>query len=607
MELPRGKTLTIVPTYNPDLTTSITKPSARYGHQAAIITRTGSSSGFTYNRKYMYIYGGYSPDSNGYCNDFWRYEIPYAAQRFYPTDTGYWKRGNYWRKITPTGTASPGYRAWFSMVSDGTDNIYLYGGVKQLTNGSRIFTNDVWKFSLTSNTWTQLALIYIFSLQRTVQTWDGSWQNLDVSVNEIKNTDIIKFDDLPVQDCTVHSSLPPCMGFASLSYDGANNRLILSGGFNSDLATDNYMSYVWTFDFILSLWTAFDIGSDTILTPGAPSFASNTFITNPGYSYQFYFGGIISETENRDGLWAYDFVLNKSTELNPKPFSSTQDYPQLNKGMTLIALTKNPGLFLFGGYLRNILDSTLNTTKVQYLEQCSSVLEAAGLRLSDSFGAIWQQMYNSTKSACFASQPQFYVIENLYTINNKMWTYMQSYCGISDTNYGNCFWGRANCSEDRFGADCSNILCINSFCYQEKTSLEEAVCIHCYARGECVNGLCRCENGYTYDDCSGVGCANNCSNTGTLTVAKCIETYPLAVCQCFRETKRGGDDCSYIFCLNDCGGHGECVDGSCQCDTNYFGEDCSIFYAEFIGDTTSASGSIMSISFVLLFIIFLIL
>lgn len=40
----------------------------------------------------MYIYGGYSPDCTGYCNDFWRYEIPYAPQRFYPVETGYWKR-----------------------------------------------------------------------------------------------------------------------------------------------------------------------------------------------------------------------------------------------------------------------------------------------------------------------------------------------------------------------------------------------------------------------------------------------------------------------------------------------------------------------------------
>jgi len=79
------------------------------------------------------------------------------------------------------------------------------------------------------------------------------------------------------------------------------------------------------------------------------------------------------------------------------------------------------------------------------------------------------------------------------------------------------------------------------------------------------------------------------------------------VCQCQTSTKRGGDDCSYIFCLNDCGGHGDCVDGACECDDNYYGEDCSIFYAEFIGDITSSYASIIMTPFsmILLFIIFI--
>ncbi len=82
----------IVLTYNSDLTTEVTQPSARYsfvhfsmrikenryGHQAVLVTRTGTSTttGFMYKRKYMYIYGGYSPDCSGYCSDTWRYEIP---------------------------------------------------------------------------------------------------------------------------------------------------------------------------------------------------------------------------------------------------------------------------------------------------------------------------------------------------------------------------------------------------------------------------------------------------------------------------------------------------------------------------------------------------
>jgi len=36
------------------------------------------------------------------------------------------------------------------------------------------------------------------------------------------------------------------------------------------------MSYIWTFDLTFPVWTQFDIGSDQVLTPGAPSFASST-------------------------------------------------------------------------------------------------------------------------------------------------------------------------------------------------------------------------------------------------------------------------------------------------------------------------------------------
>lgn len=53
---------------------------------------------------------------------------------------------------------------------------------------------------------------------------------------------------------------------------------------------------------------------------------------------------------------------------------------------------------------------------------------------------------------------------------------------------------------------------------------------------------------------------------------------------------------------------GDCVDGVCECDTNYYGEDCSIFYAEFIGDTASSYASIGMAPIpmiLLLFIIFL--
>ena len=31
------------------------------------------------------------------------------------------------------------------------------------------------------------------------------------------------------------------------------------------------------------------------------------------------------------------------------------------------------------------------------------------------------------------------------------------------------------------------------------------------------------------------------------------------------------------FCLNNCGEFGTCKSGICECDKNYYGEDCTIY------------------------------
>jgi len=608
IDIEGNKMITITPVINPEVTVigGRTSPSGRYGHKIVYISRTQIDpiTGYKYFRKYVYMYGGYSPDCGGYCSDLWRYEIPWAPQRYYPEGSGYWNRGNHWEQVvTPTG---PGNRAWFSMSSDGRENIYLFGGVMQNADGTKVYTNDLWKFSVSTTNWTQIRVKKIVSAIRTVRLWDGSWANIDGDINQMNNQDIKSVQELPLIPCVIDSQTPPCRGFSSLSYDNVKNWLILTGGYDSNSTSKEvYMSHIWTFDLTpdFPVWTQFDKGSDQTLTPGGPAFASSTYISTSDYRFQFYFGGVISNYQTRDGLWAYNFNLSKSTQMNPQPLSSTQSYPRMTKGMTLIALTKNKGLFLFGGYLRNTLTQLMNQSKTTYLEECLTNITTAGFKLSDSLDPAWQQYYILSGNTCFdPTRVQFYRIEHQFTISDKMWMYMQSYCRVDNPSYGVCFWGRANCASNRYGADCSNLQCINSLCYQEKTSLTEAVCIHCYARGECVNGQCICDEGHTYDDCSGVDCPNNCSNTATSQVATCIMRYPLSVCQCYRETKRGGDDCSYIFCLNDCGGHGTCVEGECQCDSNYHGLDCSIFDIDFISDTDSTSGNLLKLSLISLFI-----
>ena len=47
-------------------------------------------------------------------------------------------------------------------------------------------------------------------------------------------------------------------------------------------------------------------------------------------------------------------------------------------------------------------------------------------------------------------------------------------------------------------------------------------------------------------------------------------------CVCDKYKFRGGDDCSVIYCLNECSGHGTCNKGTCECNEDYYGTDCSV-------------------------------
>lgn len=60
-------------------------------------------------------------------------------------------------------------------------------------------------------------------------------------------------------------------------------------------------------------------------------------------------------------------------------------------------------------------------------------------------------------------------------------------------------------------------------------------------------------------------------------VGECLPGFPQGQCYCYEWMYRGGDDCSIKFCLNDCSENGQCKDGTCECNTNYYGEDCSVF------------------------------
>ncbi|MBN3295248.1 TENA protein, partial [Amia calva] len=86
---------------------------------------------------------------------------------------------------------------------------------------------------------------------------------------------------------------------------------------------------------------------------------------------------------------------------------------------------------------------------------------------------------------------------------------------------------------------------------------------NCNNRGQCVNGKCVCDTGFTGMDCSTRSCRSDCSNHGHCLSGRCV---------C--ESGFTGNDCSLPLCPGDCSGHGRCVEGECSCDPGYTGLDC---------------------------------
>ena len=87
----------------------------------------------------------------------------------------------------------------------------------------------------------------------------------------------------------------------------------------------------------------------------------------------------------------------------------------------------------------------------------------------------------------------------------------------------------------------------------------------CSGNGECVQGICVCNDGFRGVTCETQYCSNECSHHGT-----CNSKFE---CEC--DAAWTADDCSKIKCPNDCSGNGHCSDyGVCTCDVGYMGLDC---------------------------------
>ena len=89
--------------YNAVVYASLKAPYARYGHAGSYVQMvtddaTYQDNGLTFERKYVYIYGGFSYSCETACYDTWRYEIPYVPVAT-PPSSRWTNSGNHWEML----------------------------------------------------------------------------------------------------------------------------------------------------------------------------------------------------------------------------------------------------------------------------------------------------------------------------------------------------------------------------------------------------------------------------------------------------------------------------------------------------------------------------
>lgn len=579
----------IKPDYNRLVYSRYTSPSSRYDHAASYVEIENIESGSNnqkVKRKYMYIYGGFSFDCTTACKDLWRYEIPYAPQRFYPEPkqtSQWWNRGNHWELKKNDTVNSPGNRWKHKMISDYTmENLFLFGGIVVSQASGNEYMNDMWKYYIFADKWEEIIPFGINAASRKVNLWNGLFEDVPVDTSELKKDDVITF--LPhYEHQTLPVEIPPARAGHTMTLLGnpAYYILIFGGFYKATVVEDGSTNYIhkvlddmWSYSIYSQKWQ--EVFVNSLVNPTERQNAQ--MVTAKIDRLAIMFGGHYSDNSMND-MWYYNIYTNIWQEFK---YQTDGDFVIPPKLKDFSFVSAKIGLVIYGGVTWTPTDLTKvdedQARRSKFENDCQAIATAKGLTLADANSPAWIAAYASTGNACFA--PYIDTVRSL-AINKDAFFFPSAECkdpanpAMANCNgVGVCSYGRCTCKVNFYGKYCQNPRCPGSLCYIDIDTTEQIECFHCSGRGDCNNGVCTCHQGYVGSDCATRDCQENCSGNDHGT---CTLLFPQAQCDCNEENHYGGEKCEVQFCLNDCGTFGKCESGQCSCDAKYYGEDCTVY------------------------------
>ncbi|MFW9904336.1 MAG: kelch repeat-containing protein [Candidatus Thorarchaeota archaeon] len=235
--------------------------------------------------------------------------------------------GSDWVEMSPEIAPPARYHHFRQSAYDSqSDRIILFSG----DNGdySKMY-NDTWAYDYNSNTWENLttpemknaaklaaAMAYDSESDRIIMFGGWKWAHghsvyQETGVGETWSYD---YETNTWTNLTTENS-PPFRGCCSLTYDKANDRMIMFGGFDSkmnEVTTLPFYHDTWAYDYNTNTWTNM---TPTVSPPP---------LGNPGTTYDsksnktILFGGVsCRDCVDLDETWVYDYKENTWTNLNP--------------------------------------------------------------------------------------------------------------------------------------------------------------------------------------------------------------------------------------------------------------------------------------------------
>jgi N-acetylneuraminic acid mutarotase len=123
-------------------------PGGRYGGGTFYDNATGN----------LWLFGGWGFDVSsagpGHMGDFWKYNPSTNEWTWMKGFNVNYQNGVYGTINVPSSANVPGGRLFPSNWSDGAGNFYMLGGIGWPASGGGSYLNDLWKYNISSNTWT---------------------------------------------------------------------------------------------------------------------------------------------------------------------------------------------------------------------------------------------------------------------------------------------------------------------------------------------------------------------------------------------------------------------------------------------------------------------